>query len=78
MRNDLVAKKCEPRTGHDDDQVEFTSLQALYKADGFAMIIERALLDRGRYEWIATLPADESLHFLGATAFQAENAESCK
>ena len=42
------------------------------------MIVECTLLDRWRYERIATLPADESFHFLSTAAFQAENSESCK
>src|SRR5665213_1505723 len=78
MRDDLIAKKRESRTRHDDDHVKLIGLQPLHETDGFAMVIECALLDRWCDEWIAPLPTDESLHFLGAAAFQAENAESCK
>ena len=78
MRGSLIAQKRYPGAGHDDDHVEFAALQPLNKVDGLALIIESALLDRRRDEWIAPLPADEGFHFLGAATFQAENAESCK
>jgi hypothetical protein len=78
MRHDLVSQKRQPRARHDDDHVKFICFESLHKADGVAMVVERTLLDRWRYKWIATLPADERFHLLRTAAFQAENAESCK
>ncbi len=73
-----IAKKRQPGAGHADDHVELAGLQPLDELQCFAMVIERALLHRRRDERIAPLPPDEGFHFLGAAAFQAENAESCK
>ena len=78
LRNRQIAEEREPRPRHADDHVEFIRLQPLHKADSFAGVIESALLYRWCYEWIASLLADKSFHFLGATAFQTKNTKACE
>jgi len=75
---ELIAKKYQARAGHADQQIELAGFHPFQESKRLALVVESTLLHGRRYEWIATLPADEGVHFSSATAFQTENAKTGK
>ncbi len=76
MRRNHVAQERESGTGHADDHVELAGLQPLHEPERLAVVCEGPFLYGWSDERDPVLPAYEGLHFLGAAAFETDNAKS--
>jgi hypothetical protein len=73
LRSREIAQERQARARHAHHQVELAGVQTLDESQCFAMIVQRAFLNRGSDKRVAPFTADQDFHFFRAPAFQTED-----